>query len=529
MCHAPRRAVSLADGRAHDLDHWTRRDFMGGLGLGVAGALLGAVPGRAFAASPLLPALASLPTDRVLVLVQLVGGNDGLNTVVPVGNDLYHAARPTLGLTTAQTLPLAADLRLHGALAPVMPHWETGHLAIVQSVGYANQNLSHFRSTDIWLSGSDADVVWGDGWGGRALATLYPDFQTLPPSAPPAVQVGTSEPLLFQANDTSYGMSVYDVETFLEIVEGGTPYDPTAVPPTAGGRELAFLRSVANDAFRYREAIADASAAAPLGTGYADDDFARTMASVARLIKGGLDTRVYLVALHGFDTHADQAGEHAALLASLGATLSAFFADLATSNDDQRTLAVTFSEFGRRVDENGSGGTDHGAAAPLFVMGPAAVGGLYGPAPDLSDTDADGNLRHAVDFRSIYASVLTGWLGLDAATTAAVLGQEFPTLPLLSPPVASGPAPTAAFALSAPRPNPTRGVARLTLALPSAGDVRLDVYDVLGRRLQTIVDATVATGTHEVMWDASRLPAGRYTLRLRSPAGTRSVGATVVR
>ncbi len=391
---AGRRAISLAHGAAHDHDHeaWTRRKFLQGLGLGAAGAALlgGAAPARAFAGSPLLGSLSRAETDRVLVLVQLAGGNDGLNTVVPVRNDLYYQARPTLAVPGSGTWALDGDTGLHNALGALRPTWDTGDLAVVQSVGYDGASLSHFRATDIWLSGSDADDVLSTGWLGRTLAGSYPDFSDAPPAAPPAVQIGASAPLLFQGDGVGYSMSVFDVEQFLNVVESGTAYDVADVPATPAGDELAFLRTVANDAFRYRDAIADATDRADNAVDYPDDSFAETLGAVARLVKGRMDTRVYLVSLRGFDTHAGQTDRHPALLQRLGDALAAFYADLGATGDDERVLTLTFSEFGRRVEENGSAGTDHGAAAPLFLLGPGVEGGLWGAAPDLGDLDRTG-------------------------------------------------------------------------------------------------------------------------------------------
>ena len=537
--HAPgagRRAISLAHGAAHDHDHeaWTRRKFLQGLGLGAAGAALvgGAAPARAFTGSPLLGALSLAETDRVLVLVQLSGGNDGLNTVVPVRNDLYYQARPTLAIPRTDTWALDGDTGLHGALGALRPRWDAGDLAVVQSVGYDAPNLSHFRATDIWLSGSDSDEVLSTGWLGRTLATEYPSYAQEPPSAPPAVQIGASAPLLFQGDGVGYSMSVFDVEQFLSVVQGGAAYDVTDVPATPAGDELSFLRSVANDAFRYRDAIADATDRADNAVPYPDNSFAATLGAVARLVKGRMDTRVYLVSLGGFDTHSTQTDRHPALLQRLGDALAAFYADLGATADDERVLTLTFSEFGRRVEENGSAGTDHGAAAPLFLVGPGVDGGLWGDSPDLGDLDRSGNVRHTTDFRSVYATVLERWLGLSAAEVEGALGGSHPALDVIparaatpTGPVASGPS----LSLSPPAPNPVSSTARVAYALPAAGPARLSLFDVSGRRVAVLADGPAAAGRHEASLNAGALAAGLYVLRLETPGGAVSQRATVVR
>ncbi len=529
MCHHPdpSRAIALAHGAAHAHDHaaWTRRDFLVRSGLAAVGGavLVGGAPARAMAPTSLVAALGHVETDRVLVLIQLQGGNDGLNTVVPYRNDLYANARPTLRLGAADVLDLDGDVGLHSALTPLRGLWDQGDLAIVRNVGYPEQDLSHFRGTDIWLSGSPVDEVWTTGWAGRTLAPAFPDFDAAPPAAPPAVQIGTTAPLLFEGDGTGYGMSIRDVDTFLRLAAGGEAYPTEGLPDTPAGQELAFARRIANDAFRYREAIYTATQAARNEVTYPATTFGRELAAVAQLIKGRLDSRIFLVSLGSFDTHADQAGRHAELLGTLAGALDAFFRDLQASGDDDRTLAVTFSEFGRRVEENGSKGTDHGTAAPLFVAGPAAVGGLAGAAPDLAALNADGNPSHDVDFRQVYATVIEHWLGLDATLTAQILGGTFDTLPVVTPfGTASSAAPTAeAVRLDPPAPNPAavRTEVRFALAEPVA--VRLDLFDVRGRRLATLADGLHAAGAHRVGLDVAGLPSGVYLVRL--DAGSRSV------
>ncbi len=536
MCStAHERAIGLEHGTAHDHDHaaWTRRDFLVRSGLAAVGGSMavGSTPVRALARSPLVEALRLVETDRVLVLVQLQGGNDGLNTVVPVRNDAYRRARPTLSIARADTFDLGGDRGLNTAMAPVRPLWDRGDLAIVQGVGYPDQDLSHFRGTDIWLSASPADEVWTSGWAGRVLARDFPDFETDPPASPPAVQIGTSAPLLFEGGQAGYGMAMLDVEVFLRLAEGGDPYPVGDTPPAGSGAELGFVRRIANDAFRYRDAIEAATAVGQNAVAYPDADIGQELAAVARLIKGRLDSRIYLVSLGGFDTHAEQADDHTRLLAELSGSLAAFFADLETTDDDQRTLAMTFSEFGRRVEENGSAGTDHGTSAPLFLAGPAAQGGIVGPDPDLDALDDDGNLGHAHDFRQVYASVIESWFGLDPAVSAAVLGDAFEPLPVVEQlNVATSPRATPeAVRLDPPRPNPLRGRGRISFALAAAGPVTLDVFDVQGRVVARLAEGARAAGPHAVDFDATGLPAGTYLVRLTAGNEARTVPATVVR
>ena len=536
--HPSVRADALHHGDAHDKDHltWSRRDFLTRAGLGTAAAsvALGSTSVQALTRSPFLDALAKADTDRTLVLIQLTGGNDGLNTIVPVTNDLYYAARPTLGLAASDTLALDADHGMHTSMAPLQSLWGEGQMAVVQNVGYPAPSLSHFRSTDIWMSGSDGDDIVTTGWAGRTLAREFPDILQTPPDAPPAVQIGTSAPLLFQGDAGGYGMALLQVDQFLRVAEGGDPYPIDTLPPTAAGAELGYIRTVANDAFRYREAIQTATNS-PYSVNeaeYPDVRIGERLAAVARLIKGDLGARIYLVSLGGFDTHAQQADEHASLLDQLARSLSAFYADLSATGDfADRTLTMTFSEFGRRIQENGSAGTDHGTAAPVFLFGPAAEGGLYGPEPDLGDLDNDGNLKHAIDFREVYASVLQSWFEMAESDVTLALGGSYDSLPIVSPnpPVSSGSGPVAQLGLAPPAPNPASSTTRLRFALAESMPMALTVYDAVGRRVAVVTEGTKRAGDHDAVLNLSGLAPGAYTVQLRTPAGTASQRLLVVR
>ena len=492
--------------------------------------MLNGTPVRALGGSSLLSHLAQLETDRVLVLIQLNGGNDGLNMVVPKTNDIYYAARPTISIPGNQTVYLDDDYGLHPTMAPLEPTWGEGDMAIVHSVGYPDPDLSHFRSTDIWVTASDSQEVLNTGWAGRYLETEFPDYNTNPPDAPPAVQIGTSTPLLFQGSSANLGMTLIDVDLFLEIAAGGTPYDTEDVPDTAYGDEMAFVRSVANDAFRYLDAIQAATEAAENTAEYPEGDMPAALAACARLIKGQLDSRIYLVSLGGFDTHAEQVGAHDSLLQTLSEAVSAFYEDLSETNDTERVLTMTFSEFGRRIAQNGSGGTDHGTAAPLFVFGAGVNGGLYGTGPDLENTDAAGNLIFSTDFRSLYATTLQDWFGLDESVVSTVLGGSFDVLPLITNPVAIEPGGTPnQFVLAQNYPNPFNPSTVITYTLNRPGRVRLKVFDERGRHITTLVDEVKTAGTHCARFDAGRLPSGVYLYRIEAPDGALTQRMTLVR
>jgi uncharacterized protein (DUF1501 family) len=400
----------------------TRREF---LKAGTAG--LGLLAFSRFAPSFLVQsALAGAPApgrDRtILVLVQLAGGNDGLNTVVPFADPHYHRLRPTLALRGSQLLPLTDTLALNAACGPLQRLFHDGRLGIVQNVGYPNPNRSHFRSTEIWETGSDSDQFLATGWLGRYFDN---DCPGAPGDAPAGVNVGNELPQAFAA--------ARDHPTFSltpETRRGRGPQRETALlesllrrPADAGAGPDArgYLRHTMMDALVVEKRVQSILAGYAPDAAYPGTEFATSLRQVAALIAAGLPTRIYYVSLAGFDTHANQLTQQAALLTQLSEGLAAFQQDLAGKHLDEQVLAVTFSEFGRRPLENESKGTDHGTAAPLFVMGSRLRGGLHGTAPSL-DVAPNQDLAYSTDFRAVYATLLDRWLGCDSA---AILGQRY--------------------------------------------------------------------------------------------------------
>ena len=528
-----RKGGRLEDGHAHTMDHeqWTRRAFLRTLGLGVASTpfMLGATPVHAIGASAVLSPLAGINSDRILVLIQLEGGNDGLSTVIPVTNDVYYQNRPYLGIPRNETIPLTDDLGLNQYLTNWETYYGDGRLAIVQGVGYGNPNLSHFRSSDIWISGSESTVTESSGWTGRALEQLHPDFLDNPPENPLAVQLGGSS-FMFRGRNLNMGMSISSPEIFERLAENGTLHTMDGIPQSRAGEEMRFMRQTVNDSFRYAGAIQTATQNATNAVEYPGGELGENLANVARLIKGGLNTCVYMVTLSGFDTHSEQIWPHGYLMRQLNDSIEAFFQDLQVAGMQERVLAMTFSEFGRTIWENGSGGTDHSTSAPMFMVGSALNGGLFGQTPDLINTDPNGDPHFTVDFRAVYASVLNGWFGVSAADIQAVFGQTFELLPLFngSAPVSNErPTSITDFSLSGNYPNPFRGTTRIAFDVPDATHVRLSVYDVQGRNMGTLIERTVGSGRHEVAFDGSHLAPGTYFYRLEA-AGSSQTKSMVV-
>jgi uncharacterized protein (DUF1501 family) len=533
-----RHGALLAHGAAHAHDHdtWTRRDFVTRMGLAAAGVsfLMGRTPTTAFARSPLL-APVDPHADRILVLVQLAGGNDGLNTLVPHGNDVYYSKRPTIGIPSRDVLRLDDGHGLHPALDPLMPLWGDGRMAVVHNVGYQQQSRSHFRGTDVWSTGSDADQNLTTGWTGRYLADAYDDLLANPPAFPLAVRVGGGPSVLFQSDAGNLGMTFSDSDAFARFLDQGGFYDPDRVPDTTYGRELAFARTVTNASYRYVAAVQDAAGRAANRVEYAGGGLGRNLSVVARMIRGGLGTRLFLVSQGGYDTHAAQGGSegrHASLMADLGGGVASFLGDLAADGLDERVAVMTFSEFGRTLAENGSGGTDHGAGAPLFLFGRGLTPGLFGaPSPLTPDALYGGDPRSSTDYRQVYSTLLERWFGLDGALVDGFFPRRFDRLGFLSGTSTSAAyarGPGGGLALSV-LPHPVRQSAAVRMDLPAGGRARLVLFDAQGRRVALLAEGTFAAGRHDAGLDASALAPGLYLARLDTDGGSATHPITVVR
>ena len=421
---------SLSDGQAHKLDHnkWSRRSFIRNIGItsGMS-MLLGKLPLTAAAASPLSYALNNAETDRVLVLIRLKGGNDGLNTIVPLYNyATYRRIRPNIGLRDNQITKVTDVIGVPKTLDPLTSFWKEGQMKVFHSVGYPDQNLSHFRSSDLWASAQDDQTFDGSGWYGRMIENQFPDFLNAPPEVPPAIQIGGSANVAFNNKEmTNLAISVQNPEEIAEIAETGQLFSTANLPECYYGEQVGFVRSVANNTFFYAGILSETYKKARNEVEYSGG-LGEQLATVARLIKGGLGTKVYMVSIDGFDTHANQLNNHPALMAELSKGIADFYTDLKKGGRSQDVLCTTFSEFGRRIEENGSNGTDHGAAAPMMLFGEGLNGnGFIGKRPDLEDVDEVGNLKYDTDFRSIYATLLENWLCVNANVVDEVMGQSF--------------------------------------------------------------------------------------------------------
>lgn len=502
-----------------------RRDFLKRGAL--AGAALPLAGGRLFA-RPLAPAFFSRPAalgDRVLVLINLNGGNDGLNTVVPVNDPAYHNARKTIALKVPDLVKVTDDLSLHGSMARFGELYGQGSCAVVENVGYPDQDRSHFRSTDIWHSASRADQVLYTGWLGRYLATSHPEYPATLPRAPFAIQVSPSTSLALESEVGGMGIAIDNPDRFYSLASG-LKVDPEPLPATLAGPELAFVREVIEQSNFYSAEVNKAMLGGSTNAQYDGDPLSAQLRVVARLINGGLRTGIFVVALPGFDTHVAQLVPHAQRLQWVSRSVGNFLDDVAAAGNGDRVVAMTYSEFGRRLNENGSAGTDHGAAAPLFVLGRKVRGGrILGGAPNLTDLDDRGDVKFAVDFRQVYATILEDWMGFTAADTATALGGEFPKLDLFETAPSAAPSERDAerdgLAMAEPWPNPASGSATVAFTLPEQCHVRLRVVDMPGATRLTAIDRTVEAGSHRVTLDLKGLGSGSYVAMLE--AGRRRI------
>jgi len=411
---------TMKNTREHDA-RLNRRSFLtGGLGL-VGGAGLLAPSARAG-----MRLLGSPGESRTLVLIQLTGGNDGLSTIVPHGDDEYHRARQQTHIDTAELHKIDDYIGFHPDLKRMHGRFNEGGLAVVQGVGYAGPNRSHFKSREIWHAADLRGRAAGDGWVGRLCDDAW--AESLLPEL--TVHIGRNVP--YALHSRSHAPVAFDSPEIYRwfgdrATQAALESDRLAARrKKSDGSVLGRLRRVMDDAqdssSRIRGAIADYRT----DVEYPASDLSEILRRVAALLDARLGTRVITVDFGGFDTHASQKPAHADLMRELDGALDAFMNDIARHQAGKDTVVMAFSEFGRRVQENGSAGTDHGKAGPVFLAGEPVRGGLFGEHPSLTDLD-QGDLRFGVDFRQAYASVIH-WLGGDPD---AVLGAHHDSMPFL--------------------------------------------------------------------------------------------------
>lgn len=516
-----------------------RRDFLRTtIPATVLPAVINGFSVKAFGAeSPFMQLLnGATVTDHVLVIVQLSGGNDGLNTVIPIDTySNYFNARSNIAIPQNKILKLTDKTGLNPAMTGMKALYDEGKLGIIQAVGYPLPSFSHFRATDIWMSGSASDEVLISGWAGRYLNYEYPNFPVGYPNSdatdPLGIQIGSTTSLTFQGPAVSMGMSISNPTSFYNLLNG--IQDPA--PNTPAGKELKYVRLVAQQTSKYGTVVKAAAdkvtqqAAYPTQNALADQ-----LKIVSRLIKGGLKTRMYMVQYGSFDTHSLQTtatdttvGNHANLLKNVSDAIKAFQDDLKFLGIEERVVGMTFSEFGRRIKSNSSVGTDHGAAAPLFLFGKNVIPAVLGNNPTIpANATVNDNIPMQYDFRSVYASLLENWLCVKNADLQQIMLKNFQNLNIVNSasckivdPNVSGKSYLEIW--GTPFTQSTKIVYKT-----DGGHTLLQIFDTMGRLIKTAVDADLTAGSYNYTFNGGTLPAGIYYARLQNGA-TQQVKAMV--
>lgn len=507
-----------------------RRDFLKITQAATLAYMMNGLPIRTLARTPLLELLAkqTAANGRILIMIQLNGGNDGLNMVIPL--DKYSElsnARGNLLIPQNKVLTLAntPDTGLHPSMTGIRDLYNNGFTNIIQGVGYPDPTFSHFRATDIWLSGSDSNQYLDTGWLGRYLDERYPGYPSGYPSSampdPLAIQIGSGVSTLFQGADVNMGMAISSIDSFYNIVNGTV--DPA--PATPAGHELTFIRYIKQQTEQYTSVLQAAAAKAQnkstkwvTGNRLADQ-----MKIVARLIAGGLQTPLYIVNLGGFDTHSQQVdtsdttkGKHADLMQQISEAVEAFFDEARILDFDDRVAAMTFSEFGRRIISNASDGTDHGTTAPVMVFSKHVNPGIIGSNPKIPNnaTVAD-NLPLQNDYRTIYAAILADWFQVDVPTMNKILMSNYFIQPVfqktnnIDETTVNGKDET----LGQNYPNPFTRSTTITFG-SEGGLTTIQLFDVNGRLVRNILQKPLDKGQHRITIDRGDLPPGQYFYRL---------------
>lgn len=493
-------------------------------------SILGGLSVKAWANSPLLQSLSGANNDHVLVLVQLSGGNDGLNTLIPLEfySD-YNRIRPNIAIPENRVLALNNNLKtgLHPSLTGMQQMYNEEKLCAIQAVGYPSPNGSHFRSMDIWLTGSDTNQYLSTGWAGRYLNHQFPNYPIGFPNDvmpdPLALQIGSVLSPVFLSPTGFNALAIDESLNFYNLIDA--IQDP--VPNTPSGNELTYLRTVAKQTNRYAEAITSAAAKVTQQSPYPEDNYlAAQLKAVAKLVAGGLKTKIYMVSMGGFDTHAGQVnggntltGNHSALLKQVSEAITAFTKDLKFLGVSNRVLGMTFSEFGRRMQSNGSLGTDHGAAQPVFLFGDAVKQGVLGKNPDIpATTQAIDNVPMQYDFRSVYSTILRDWFCLPPNEVENVLLKNYQYLPVIQSTACNMDIlelNNLGDNLIINYPNPFTSSTTITFK-SAGGHTLVQVFDTTGKRVAILADKVYDAGTYSVTFNSASLASGVYYARLQN-------------
>lgn len=472
-------------------------------------------------------------SDRVLVLIQLNGGNDGLNCVIPL--DQYEnlvAVRPQIIIPENNIINITDNIGFHPSMSSLADIYQEGNLSLIQGVGYPNQNRSHFRSTDIWNTASSADTYLDTGWVGRYLDHFNPNYPENFPNDecpdPFALTIGSSVSETCQGTGGNFSLALVDPENLSQL---STPNN-SDLNEGCYADKLDFLTKTIEQTNAYGDVIQTAN---DLGTNISalyneNDGLAQKLKLVAKLIKGGLQTKIYVVSLGGFDTHANQveegdtvSGSHADLLRELSEAIYAFQDDLKSLEIFDRVAGMTYSEFGRRIRSNFSNGTDHGTAAPLLLFGSCVLPNILGDNAEISqDVDEQEGVAMQYDFRSVYGSVLADWFEVEENIIKDILLGDFQKLDLFANCATVSTAENAYESIDMNvYPNPTN--TRVTIEFESKGEhIKISIFDTLGHEVKVLTNQKITSGSHALDFEVSDLTNGAYFVRIQTQNGQKT-------
>lgn len=538
-----------------------RREFLAHLSKIAAATplVVSGIPMKAFGGSHHAKALNGMFDDRILILIQLHGGNDGVNTLIPVDQyGTYQGLRPNIAIPESgsrkyidldSTLSSTEQIGLHPDMSAFKAMYDDAKVNIVHGVGYENTNFSHFRSRDIWFTGVDTDEYKNSGWMGRYLNHIFPNYPDAYPNTempdPLGLEIGTKVSLGYHREQgIPTAIATSDPENLNSLIGNLGAPNPSTVPDDHYGDELQYIMDVFGNVNDYAGQLEIRYNAGTNNVQYPRDNFMQypgacpnhkksnplgpQLQTIARLIQGGSKTKIYLVRLDGFDTHDSQViannpteGMHGALLYHMSNAVKAFFDDLAVSGMDENVLAMTFTDFGRRPHSNGSNGTDHGTSSPTFVFGTGVNPGIIGSNPSLTNLDSTGNLIIQNDYRQVIVSVLCDWLGGDTATIAATELEDWTDdkLAIINPNATSIKDSGSGLAAEVDiYPNPIGDELQFVTSVNSAQSLSIQVSDMTGRVVYEN-ELAMMQGSNQRTINASTWAEGVYQLRLSNASG----------
>ena len=469
--------------------------------------------------------------DRVLIIIRLNGGNDGLNMIIPLDQyDNLIIQRPNIILPQNQILSLTNSVGIHPIMTGMKTMFEQGKLTVVQNVGYPEQNRSHFRSSDIWASGS-LDINQTSGWMGRYFeseqANFPEDYPNIDFPDPFAISMGSELSTTCQGLMGNFSHAVSDPFNAANLLETSVENDGTYY-----GSQIEYIATMLNQTNEYGNQISVASNSGnSLSTLYdPTNSIAVQLKYIAQMISGGLKTKVYILNINGFDTHDSQVlqtnttqGEHAVLLKKLSDAIAAFQNDLQLLGLEERVAGMTFSEFGRQVASNGSFGTDHGDAAPLFLFGKCVNSGIIGPNPQINNQiDGQSGVEMEIDFRDVYASILKDWFEVPVSSIQNLFEHNITFINVLSGCTLGLSEDESLDLKNIVFPNPTPS--NCTLKITTLNErVSVYIFSINGQMIKEIGSKDLSEGTHLIPCETSELPAGNYLIQVIKNSGALSL------